>query len=115
MSIRQTVNVWERKEVWQERGWGKKNRVKYHRYHGQEYTGHQLKSENWIRMYQHNCRHKCNNNFTKVSWEDIYIYIYIYIFFFFWDFSNFGSLALLTSFWNKCFIKHSKVASHNCY
>jgi hypothetical protein len=61
---------------------GEKNRVKYNRHHGQEYTGHksEQKSEKSIKTFQHNCRHKCNNNLLK----------YLGKIFFFLDIWNLG-------------------------
>jgi hypothetical protein len=97
ISMRQTVMYGGERKCGKKES-GEKNRVKYRRYHGQEYTGHmsELKSEKSIKMFQHNCRYKCNNNFTKVSSDD-----------FFFGYLELGFLRHSDLFLNKCFITNT--------
>jgi hypothetical protein len=67
----------------------KKNWAKHLRNHAQEYNGHkgEKKSAESVKTYKHNCRYKCNGNFTEESQKDISS-----------DFWNLGSWDLQTSF-----------------
>jgi hypothetical protein len=83
-----------RKRVQKESNW-KKNRAKHLRNHRQEYIGHkgQRKYAKSVKTYEHNCRYKCNGNFTEEYQNEIFS-----------DFWNLGSWDLQTSFLNKCII-----------
>jgi hypothetical protein len=61
-------DIKERKCVWKETNW-KKDWAKYLRSHGKKYIG-EKKPAKLIKMYQHICRHKCNN-FTEESRKEI--------------------------------------------